>query len=75
MNLATTPTPTFMPWGYCRHVCSGRCFVVQLMKQALSYLVLNYEFDSVVPPPKRQALLNIMVPPVNAKLRIGRKTS
>ena len=74
-NLATTPTPTFMPWGYGRHVCPGRYFAVQLMKQALSYLVINYDFDLVGPLPKRRALLNIMVPPVNTKLRIRRKTS
>jgi cytochrome P450 len=74
-NLITTPTPTFMPWGYGRHACPGRYFAAQSMKQALSYLVLNYEFELVGSPPKRRALLNMMVPPVRAKVRIRRRDS
>ncbi|OAG01871.1 putative Ent-kaurene oxidase [Paraphaeosphaeria sporulosa] len=69
----TTPTPTFMPWGYGRHACPGRYFAAQSMKQALSYLVLNYDVELVGPRPKRKALLNMMIPPVDAKIRIRRK--
>jgi hypothetical protein len=43
------------------------------MKQALSYMVLNYDVELVGPSPKRKALLNMMIPPVDAKIRIRRK--
>jgi cytochrome P450 len=72
-DLITTATPTFMPWGYGRHVCPGRYFAAQSMKQALSYMVLNYDVELVGPTPKRKALLNMMIPPVDAKIRIRRK--
>ncbi|KAH9872149.1 hypothetical protein IAQ61_004984 [Plenodomus lingam] len=72
-DLITTSTPTFMPWGYGRHACPGRFFAAQSMKQTLSYLVLHYDVELVGPPPKRKALLNMMIPPVDAKIRIRRK--
>ncbi|KAH7384629.1 cytochrome P450 [Pyrenochaeta sp. MPI-SDFR-AT-0127] len=72
-NLITTTTPTFMPFGYGRHACPGRWFAAQAMKQALAYLVLNYDVELVGPPPKRRALLNMMVPPVSTMIRIRRK--
>ncbi|PHH75737.1 hypothetical protein CDD82_4303 [Ophiocordyceps australis] len=72
-QLVTTATPTFMPFGYGRHVCPGRWFVAQAMKQALAHLVLNYDVELVGPRIKRKALLNMMVPPVDAKIRIRRK--
>ncbi|PQE06888.1 cytochrome P450 protein [Rutstroemia sp. NJR-2017a BVV2] len=74
-ELITTTTPTFMPFGYGRHACPGRWFAAQLMKQALAYLVLNYDVELVGSTPKRRALLNMMVPPVGAQIRIRRKIS
>lgn len=72
-DLITTTAPSFMPFGYGRHACPGRWFAAQSMKQALAYLVLNYDVDLVGPPLKRKALLNMMVPPVSARIRIRRK--
>lgn len=72
-TLITTTTPTFMPFGYRRHACPGRWFAAQSMKQALAYLVLNYDVELVGSPPKRRALLNMMVPPVGTQIRIRRK--
>jgi cytochrome P450 len=74
-ELITTVTPTFMPFGYGRHACPGRWFASQSMKQALAYLVLNYDVELAGAPPKRRALLNMMVPPVGTKIRIRRKLS
>ncbi|CAI6227314.1 unnamed protein product [Periconia digitata] len=68
--LIATPTPTFMPFGYGRHACPGRWFAAQSMKQALAYLVLHYDVELVGPPPKRWALLNMMIPPVDAKIKL-----
>ena len=72
-ELITTTTLTFLPFGYGRHACPGRWFAAQTMKQALAYLVLNYEVELVGKRIKRQALLNTMVPPVDAQIRIRRK--
>ncbi|KAI2602064.1 cytochrome P450 [Hypoxylon sp. NC1633] len=73
-ELITTTTPTFLPFGYGRHACPGRWFAAQLMKQALAYMVLNYELELVGEPVKRKALLNTMVPPVNVQVRVRRRT-
>ncbi|KAI0173475.1 cytochrome P450 [Hypoxylon sp. FL1284] len=73
-ELITTTTPTFLPFGYGRHACPGRWFAAQLMKQALAYMVLNYELELFGEPVRRKALLNTMVPPVNAQVRVRRRT-
>lgn len=72
-ELITTTTPTFLPFGYGRHACPGRWFAAQLMKQALAYLVMHYDVELVGGPVRRRALLNTMVPPVDAQIRIRRK--
>lgn len=72
-ELVTTPTLSFLPLGYGRHACPGRWFASQTMKQALAYIVMNYDVELVGKPIKRKALLNTMVPPVDAKMRIRRK--
>ncbi|CAG9950382.1 unnamed protein product [Clonostachys rosea f. rosea IK726] len=72
-ELATTTTPTFLPFSYGRHACPGRYFAVQVMKQALAYLVLHYDVELVGGPAKRMALGNTMVPAVNTQMRIKQK--
>ena len=72
-KLLTTTSPSFLPWGYGRHACPGRWFAAQTMKQALAYIVMNYDVELVGKPIKRRALLNTMVPPVESRLRIRRK--
>lgn len=74
-ELITTTTPTFMPFGYGRHACPGRWFAAHSMKQALAYFVFNYDVELIGSPPKRKALLNMMIPPVGAQIRIRRKLS
>lgn len=69
----TKETLTFLPWGYGRHTCPGRWFVSQTVKQALAYLILNYDVELVGKPVKRRALLNTMVPPIEAKFRFRQK--
>ncbi|KAK2595097.1 hypothetical protein QQS21_007182 [Conoideocrella luteorostrata] len=67
------PTLTFLPLGYGRHACPGRWFAAQTMKQALAYIILNYDVELIGKPITRTALVNTMVPPVDAKMRIRRK--
>ncbi|KAI2601751.1 cytochrome P450 [Hypoxylon sp. NC1633] len=73
-ELIVTPTLSFLPLGYGRHACPGRWFAAQTMKQALAYIVLNYDVELVGKPITRKALVNTMVPPVDTKMRIRRKT-
>jgi hypothetical protein len=46
---------------------------VQVLKQALAYLVLHYDVELVGGPAKRIALGNTMVPAVKTQMRIKRK--
>lgn len=73
-EFVVTPTLSFLPLGYGRHACPGRWFAAQTMKQALVYIVLNYDVELIGKPITRKALVNTMVPPVNAQMRIRRKT-
>ena len=73
-ELITTPTQSFLALGYGRHACPGRWFAANTMKQALAFIVLNYDVQLVGKPIKRQSLLNTMVPPVDARIRIRRKS-
>ncbi|RYP33715.1 hypothetical protein DL767_004644 [Monosporascus sp. MG133] len=72
-ELITTPTLSFLPLGYGRHACPGRWFAAQTMKQALAYIIMNYDIELIGRSIQRQALLNTMVPPVGVKMRIRRR--
>ncbi|GAB1314337.1 hypothetical protein MFIFM68171_04547 [Madurella fahalii] len=67
-------TTNFLAWGYGKKACPGRWYAGQTIKQALAYMVMNYEIELVGEPPKRKALLNMMVPPTDVKLRFRRRT-
>lgn len=72
-ELLTSPTKSFLALGYGRHSCPGRWFVSQTMKQALAYVILNYDVELVGEPVKRKALLNMMMPPTEVQIRIRPK--
>ncbi|KAH6845698.1 cytochrome P450 [Chaetomium sp. MPI-CAGE-AT-0009] len=69
-ELMTNVTATFLPLGYGRHACPGRWFVAQMVKQAAAYILLNYDVEVTKRPGKRQSLLNFMLPPENAEMRV-----
>ncbi|RWA07699.1 hypothetical protein EKO27_g7406 [Xylaria grammica] len=72
-ELVTTTTPTFLPFSYGRNACPGRWFAAQVIKQALAYIVQNYNVKLVREAVKRMALANAMVPPVNTQIKIQQK--
>ncbi|KAI0003923.1 cytochrome P450 [Xylariaceae sp. FL0662B] len=72
-ELLTTLTPKWLAFGYGKKACPGRWFAAQTLKQALAYIVMNYDVELLGEPPKRRALLNMMLPPTGAKLRLRRK--
>lgn len=73
--LATTLTKSWLVFGYGRHGCPGRWFVAQTIKQALAHIVLNYDIELIGKPIQRKALLNMMLPPVDAQMRYRYKAS
>ncbi|KAF4633292.1 hypothetical protein G7Y89_g4832 [Cudoniella acicularis] len=73
-ELLTSTTKSFLAFGYGRHGCPGRWFVAQTIKQALAYVILNYDVEITGKPIKRKALLNMMLPPTDAQIRIRRKS-
>lgn len=72
-ELVTTTTVSFLPFGLGRHACPGRWFAAQLMKQALAFMILNYEVELVGKPMERRSFLNMMVPPGKTQIRIRRR--
>jgi hypothetical protein len=72
-ELLTSTTNSFLAFGYGRRGCPGRWFVAQTLKQALAYIVLNYDVELTGTKIKRKALLNMMLPPTDAQIRVRRK--
>lgn len=69
----TTVSTTFLPFGYGRHACPGRWFVAYMVKQATAYALLHYDVEVTKSPRKRASLLNFMLPPQKAELRVTRR--
>jgi hypothetical protein len=69
----TTISPSFLVFGYGRHSCPGKWFASQTLKQALAYVILNYEIDVVGKVPARQTMLNVMMPRKDIKIMIRQK--
>ncbi|KAI0407028.1 cytochrome P450 [Xylaria palmicola] len=64
---------SFLAFGYGKNSCPGRYFSSQTMKQALAYLLLNYDVEMGKPLSKRRVCLNMVVPRKNVYLKIRRK--
>ncbi|TQS32424.1 hypothetical protein Golomagni_07258 [Golovinomyces magnicellulatus] len=64
---------TFLTYGYGKHACPGRWFASQVMKQALAYVVQNYDVKLAGSMPERQALLNMILPPTSTNISIRRR--
>lgn len=69
----TSITPDFLAWGYGKHSCPGRWFASQTMKQALVYILTNYDVEVVGETSERKVLLNTMLPRTDAKIRVRRR--
>lgn len=70
---STTITPSFLAFGYGRRACPGRWYAMQTLKQALSYIVLNYDVEVAGKPTEKMVLLNVFVPQTERQIRIRRK--
>jgi len=74
-KLMTSVTTDFLPFGYGRHACPGRWFVAHMVKQGVAYMLLNYDVQVTKRPGKKTALLNFMMPPEAAEMRVRRKAA
>ncbi|KAL2043499.1 hypothetical protein N7G274_003806 [Stereocaulon virgatum] len=72
-ELSTNTNEKFLTYGIGRHACPGRFFASQMMSLALAYVVQNYDVEHISKRPKSQPILNILMPPTSATIRIRRR--
>ncbi|KEY72037.1 hypothetical protein S7711_00055 [Stachybotrys chartarum IBT 7711] len=73
-RLSVNIDESFLTYGYGKHACPGRWFASQLMKQALAYMLHHYDVELVGKRPEKKAVLNMILPPLDARIRIRRRT-
>ncbi|KAI1323782.1 cytochrome P450 [Xylariaceae sp. FL0255] len=62
--------PSFLTFGYGRHVCPGRWYTSQTLKQTLAYLIQHYDVELLEKPESTTSILNTILPPIKSKIRI-----
>lgn len=73
-NLSFVSTsPSYHPFGHGRHACPGRFFAANELKLILSYMLLNYDFESLGERPESKWMGQNLVPPMKATIKIRRK--
>ncbi|RYP17962.1 hypothetical protein DL765_004181 [Monosporascus sp. GIB2] len=68
-KLSVDVSETFLTYGFGKHACPGRWFASQIIKQAVAHMVQEYDVECVGKPEKK-TLLNMVMPPMNNKVRI-----
>lgn len=69
---STASDETFLAWGWGKHTCPGRWYSTLLIKFVLANMILHYDLEVSTPWVKRP-LLNMVLPPVHAEVRVKRK--
>ncbi|KAI1778088.1 cytochrome P450 [Hypoxylon cercidicola] len=72
-QLAVNTSESFLTFGYGRHVCPGRWYTAQTLKQALAYIVQNHDVELVGKPAQSKSMLNTILPPFGSTMRIRRR--
>ncbi|KAI0474677.1 cytochrome P450 [Xylaria cf. heliscus] len=72
-QLCSSYSEHYFAFGYGRHACPARWFVSQFLKQALAYVVQNYEVECVGRPARKKTLFNMILPQTDGKIRIRRR--
>lgn len=70
---STVPSQSFLAWGYGKHACTARWYAAQTLKQALAYIILNYDVEVLGDSRKSMSLVNVVVPHTDVQIRIRRK--
>ncbi|KAL6918744.1 hypothetical protein FSST1_002770 [Fusarium sambucinum] len=73
-HLMVSPSENYLSFGYGKHACPGRQFASALLKIFLAHVAANYDFEQVDNKPGFFNLGHLPTPPVEAKLRMRRKT-
>lgn len=71
-DLSVNVNEHFITFGHGRHTCPGRWYTAQTLKQTLAYIVQNYEVELKGHREKTKSILNIILPPINSRVRIKR---
>ena len=72
-NSLNQTTETFLGWGHGRKACPGRWFATDVMRLMIASMVMDYEIEPLVPRPNNKWLLDTVMPPEGAKLRVRRR--
>jgi cytochrome P450 len=73
-ELTVNISESFLAFGYGKHVCPGRWYTSQTLKQTLAHIVQNYDVEVFGQAEKSRSLLNTVLPPLNAQMRIRQRT-
>lgn len=66
-------TETFLGWGHGRKACPGRYFATDVMRLMIAAMIKGYEIEPLNPRPNNKWMLNTVMPPAGAKLRVRRR--
>ncbi|TRX91998.1 hypothetical protein FHL15_007095 [Xylaria flabelliformis] len=72
-ELTVNVNDRFLSWGYGRHVCPGRWYISQTLKQILSYVVQKYDISLQGEREDPKSLLNFIVPPTKSQIKIKKR--
>ncbi|KAI1179304.1 cytochrome P450 [Nemania sp. FL0916] len=72
-ELTVNVNDRFLSWGYGRHICPGRWYISQTLKQILSYMLLNYDIRLEGEREEPKSLLNFLVPPTKSQISIKKR--
>ena len=69
----TTVNERFLTFGYGRHACPGRFLATQILTLAIAQVVQKYNVEHIKERPQSQPILNILMPPESAMIRIRKR--
>lgn len=69
---AVNQASSFLVFGYGRHICPGRAYSEQVLKQTMAYILLNYDVQVIDERPRRQAIQNMMMPAIGMRIKVRR---
>ncbi|KAI1419239.1 cytochrome P450 [Xylaria sp. FL1777] len=69
----STVTDSFLAFGYGKHAYPGRWFASQYLKQALTYVISNYDVECVGKSWAKAGMFNMILPPTNVEIQVRRR--
>ncbi|KAI1458809.1 cytochrome P450 [Annulohypoxylon moriforme] len=72
-ELSTSTSNSFLAYGFGKNTCPGRHFASLLMKQALAYIIQNYEIECVGAVRDKRYAFNVMIPRQEVRISVRRR--